>query len=155
MPGNLYSAISSRVSIAHLFAGHGLRSLKNSWRGSSDFIVTLGPLQQMNTLHQVKQNLLFYTLWTEVHEISLPGGTVLSGKPHNKLLGDDMEQGLEIVLPARIGEEVTPKRLNTIFNDMQQAQGTRPKRLIIGIVNDDSTVVYYFIHDGLVKPKKN
>jgi tRNA-splicing endonuclease subunit Sen15 len=103
----------------------------------------------------VKQNLLFYTLWTRVQEISLPSGTVLSGKPHNKLLGDDTEQGLEIVLPARIGEEVSPKRLNTIFNDMQQAQGTRPKRLIIGIVNDDSTVVYYFIHDGLVKPKKN
>lgn len=31
----------------------------------------------------------------------------------------------------------------------------RPARIILAIVSDDGTIVYYFVHDGLVKPKKN
>lgn len=35
--------------------------------------------------------------------------------------------------------------------DVQQ----RKKRLVMGIVSGDSTVVYYIVHDGIVKPKQN
>ncbi len=31
----------------------------------------------------------------------------------------------------------------------------RAKRLLLAVVQDDSTVVYYFMHDGIVKPRQN
>lgn len=30
-----------------------------------------------------------------------------------------------------------------------------PKRLLLATVDDDSTVVYYIVHDGMVKPRQN
>lgn len=30
-----------------------------------------------------------------------------------------------------------------------------PKRLLLGTLDDDSTVVYYIVHDGIVKPRQN
>lgn len=30
-----------------------------------------------------------------------------------------------------------------------------PKRLLMAILEDDSTVVYYIVHDGVVKPRQN
>lgn len=108
------------------------------------------------TLQQVKQNLVFYNLWTDVHEISLSTETVLKGTPNNKLLGDEVEEGQpEIVLPVQIDEAVSPRRLNSVFEELQLQHGVRPKRLVLGIVNDEGTVVYYFVHDGVAKPKKN
>ena len=32
---------------------------------------------------------------------------------------------------------------------------TQPKRLLLAILDDDSTIVYYIVHDGLVKPRQN
>jgi len=31
----------------------------------------------------------------------------------------------------------------------------RQKRLLLATIHDDSTVVYYIIHDGIVKPRQN
>jgi tRNA-splicing endonuclease subunit Sen15 len=31
----------------------------------------------------------------------------------------------------------------------------RQKRLLLATLHDDSTVVYYIIHDGIVKPRQN
>ena len=31
----------------------------------------------------------------------------------------------------------------------------REKRLLMAVVNDDSTTVYYIVHDGIVKPRQN
>jgi len=37
-----------------------------------------------------------------------------------------------------------------------QWQGdSRQKRLLLATLQDDSTVVYYIIHDGIVKPRQN
>jgi tRNA-splicing endonuclease subunit Sen15, fungi type len=32
---------------------------------------------------------------------------------------------------------------------------TQPKRVVMAILDDDSTVVYYIVHDGVVKPRQN
>ncbi|CEP21239.1 unnamed protein product [Cyberlindnera jadinii] len=114
----------------------------------------------MSALHQVKQNLLFYSLWTDVKEVPLKEETVLSGIPKNHLLGDDEEEGNqggvpapikpEFVLPIMLGEQLTPSRLSTVFEQLHS-----PKRLVAGVVNDDGTVVYYIVHNGIAKPKKN
>ena len=31
----------------------------------------------------------------------------------------------------------------------------RAKRLLLAVVQDDSSIVYYFMHDGIVKPRQN
>ena len=39
---------------------------------------------------------------------------------------------------------------------LQEGSGQqRKKRLVMGIVSSDSTVVYYIVHDGIVKPRQN
>lgn len=32
---------------------------------------------------------------------------------------------------------------------------SKPKRALLAILDDDSTVVYYIVHDGVVKPRQN
>ena len=32
---------------------------------------------------------------------------------------------------------------------------TRAKRVLLAILGDDSTIVYYIVHDGIVKPRQN
>lgn len=32
---------------------------------------------------------------------------------------------------------------------------TQPKRILLATLDDDSTVVYYIVHDGVVKPRQN
>ena len=32
---------------------------------------------------------------------------------------------------------------------------SREKRVLMAVVNDDSTIVYYIVHDGIVKPRQN
>ncbi|RMY94341.1 hypothetical protein D0862_08992 [Hortaea werneckii] len=39
--------------------------------------------------------------------------------------------------------------------EMSKWRKTQPKRLLLATVDDDSTVVYYIIHDGIVKPRQN
>ncbi|KAH9832388.1 Sen15 protein [Teratosphaeria destructans] len=44
---------------------------------------------------------------------------------------------------GRQGGEQNPWRLS------------QPKRMLLGTLDDDSTVVYYIVHDGIVKPRQN
>jgi tRNA-splicing endonuclease subunit Sen15 len=65
---------------------------------------------------------------------------------------------LEWVLPTNLNENITLEFLATIFDSMERAETLRPgrsKRLMLAVVHDDSTVVYYFVHDGIVKPRQN
>lgn len=59
---------------------------------------------------------------------------------------------IETVPPAKEDEDELPE-LVTVG---QQWQGkNRQKRLLLATVHDDSTVVYYIMHDGIVKPRQN
>ena len=42
--------------------------------------------------------------------------------------------------------------MNNLDNPWRTGQ---PKRLVLATLDDDSTVVYYIIHDGIVKPRQN
>ncbi|KAL3428339.1 hypothetical protein PVAG01_01849 [Phlyctema vagabunda] len=83
----------------------------------------------------------------------------------------------EWVLPTHIGEKWSLKNFAAVFDALdtvpptteedddddeeeavvgQQWQGkNRQKRLLLATLHDDSTVVYYIMHDGLVKPRQN
>jgi tRNA-splicing endonuclease subunit Sen15, fungi type len=71
----------------------------------------------------------------------------------------------EWVLPTHLREEWTLERFAEIFDmieavppgyeDRVKIKWRSTKRVLLAIVQDDSTIVYYFMHDGLVKPRQN
>jgi tRNA-splicing endonuclease subunit Sen15 len=75
----------------------------------------------------------------------------------------------EWVLPTRLNEQWTLRRLAEVFDDISMVppQSSAPrqpvpanpwrttKRVVLATVDTDSTVVYYIVHDGVVKPRQN
>src|SRR5690242_10096392 len=75
----------------------------------------------------------------------------------------------EWVLPTRLNEQWTLRRLAEVFDDISmvppQTSATASeaaanpwrttKRVVLATVDTDSTVVYYIVHDGVVKPRQN
>ncbi|EFQ33253.1 hypothetical protein CGRA01v4_07052 [Colletotrichum graminicola] len=80
----------------------------------------------------------------------------------------------EWILPVHLSERWTLSSFATIFDSIEAlphpvnseaSHGTssrrdwrgvdRQKRLLLAVVHDDSTVAYYLIHDGIVKPRQN
>ncbi|GAB1320424.1 putative tRNA-splicing endonuclease subunit tsp-1 [Madurella fahalii] len=88
------------------------------------------------------------------------------------------EPEVEWVLPLHLSEKWSPKQFAAVFDaieaippgaadqDSLEADDTdsqwklwrgpkRGKRILLAAVQDDSTVTYYWMHDGLVKPRQN
>ncbi|KAK1992943.1 hypothetical protein LX36DRAFT_661933 [Colletotrichum falcatum] len=80
----------------------------------------------------------------------------------------------EWVLPVHLSERWTLSSFATIFDSIDalprpvasETNHGRPsrrdwrgvdrqKRVLLAVVHDDSTVAYYLIHDGIVKPRQN
>ncbi|KAJ4369809.1 hypothetical protein N0V83_005573 [Neocucurbitaria cava] len=77
----------------------------------------------------------------------------------------------EWILPTRLNEKWTLHRLADVFDAItmvppasaapatEQDSKANPwrttKRVLLGTVDSDSTVVYYIVHDGVVKPRQN
>jgi tRNA-splicing endonuclease subunit Sen15 len=77
----------------------------------------------------------------------------------------------EWILPTRLNEKWSLHRLADVFDaitsvppssDTDVPASSRPenpwrttKRVFLGTVDSDSTVVYYIVHDGVVKPRQN
>lgn len=60
----------------------------------------------------------------------------------------------EWVLAVHPAEQWTLANFATVFDSIDQ-DGPRAKRIILATVHNDSTVVYYFMHEGMVKPRQN
>lgn len=112
---------------------------------------------------QVKNNLVHYNLWSgvDVHEIDNYDGSkvlIMSGKPPADF--DSENTGCNEWVIPKVMENRQDMCIEEIDNWFVQIlkitdDKERPKRVTIGLVNDDATVVYYFIHDGIVKPRQN
>lgn len=113
----------------------------------------------------VRNNLLHYQLWNDVHvrdqKLLWKGRTfqVITGRPSHKLSNDgDYEDDihLEYVLPVEMSDyknsDFTLECLDEVFTKLCD---TECKRLTLAIVNNDGTVVFYFIYKGIHKPKRN
>jgi tRNA-splicing endonuclease subunit Sen15, fungi type len=79
----------------------------------------------------------------------------------------------EWVLPTRLDEKWTLKRLAEVFDNltavppedsetvqskhsmMSHDKWRQTKRVVLATVDPDSTIVYYILHDGIVKPRQN
>ncbi|KAI1246894.1 hypothetical protein MGN70_010779 [Eutypa lata] len=65
---------------------------------------------------------------------------------------------VEWVLPTHLAEKWTLRAFAGVFDSMQPQTppaADRPKRVMLATVHDDSTIVYYLMHDGIVKPRQN
>lgn len=91
---------------------------------------------------------------------------------------EDVGVEREWVLPTRLREKWTLRRFGEVFDGVaeeppgneemtgagedgegegEKVKGKRRggKRVLLATVGDDSTVVYYIVHDGIVKPRQN
>ncbi|XXG96537.1 hypothetical protein Hte_002820 [Hypoxylon texense] len=65
---------------------------------------------------------------------------------------------VEWVLPIHLSEKWSLRAFASVFDSMPpqvSAAPDRVKRVLLATVHNDSTVVYYFMHDGIVKPRQN
>ncbi|CUM63082.1 uncharacterized protein PRCAT00000647001 [Priceomyces carsonii] len=109
----------------------------------------------------VQQNLVHYNLWSDVrfHDVDCAGGvtSILSGRPPTKLVALD-NVDVEWVIPRLIthNRDLDVGTISSWFDRIATLpHQKRPQRITLGLLNDDGTVVYYFIHDGIVKPRQN
>jgi tRNA-splicing endonuclease subunit Sen15 len=75
---------------------------------------------------------------------------------HERQTGERLfqEPELEWVLPVRLAENWTLARFAAVFDSIPK-HGPRGKRVVLATVHNDSTVVYYLMHEGVVKPRQN
>lgn len=113
---------------------------------------------------ETRINLVYYNKWKDARivEFYQEGGKgklyFLLGKPTSKLDAEDDDDLEEWVIPRGVRESGSLKvcEIEFWFKSISMImQGVRPKRITIGLVNDDSTIVYYFIHDGITQPRQN
>jgi tRNA-splicing endonuclease subunit Sen15 len=89
-------------------------------------------------------------------------------KGANGTLDVKAEPEREWILPTRLSEKWTLKRLSEVFggitvvpppeagaHEQPANQWRTSKRVVLATVDSDSTVVYYIVHDGIVKPRQN
>ena len=75
---------------------------------------------------------------------------------HQHKTGERLFQDAEYewVLAVHLAEKWTLKAFSAIFDSIHEA-GPRGKRILLATVHNDSTVVYYLMHEGMVKPRQN
>lgn len=110
----------------------------------------------MSLVELVKTNLVHYNNWTNVEAYTEDHALVLlKGIPPAKLAEGDQDQAVEWVVPKHMQQgHCSMEEIETWFSLVERVQ-KRPKRVTLALVNDDATVVYYFVHDGAVKPRQN
>ncbi|KAL1297162.1 hypothetical protein AAFC00_004738 [Neodothiora populina] len=85
--------------------------------------------------------------------------------------GDKVRAEREWVCPSQLREKWSLRRFGEVFDgigvvppdedeDEEEQEGKESewrttKRVLLATVDDDSTVVYYIVHDGIVKPRQN
>lgn len=112
----------------------------------------------MDPVDQVRTNLIHYNLWTDVaiHNLGQLGTTrLLAGTPPNRLAEHDEDSQLEWVVATSMEKESVSMATIESWFDAVARVAPRPKRITMAAVNDDGTVVFYFVHDGVIKPRQN
>ncbi|KAK6499702.1 hypothetical protein TWF481_010063 [Arthrobotrys musiformis] len=71
----------------------------------------------------------------------------------------------EYVLPVHLTEKLSLRTWASVFDNLPTPSGeairggeggdANKKRVVVAVVSGDSTVVYYIMHDGIVKPRQN
>ena len=65
-----------------------------------------------------------------------------------------LEREFEWVLAVHLSEEWSIAQFAAVFDSINDS-GPGGKRLVLATYHNDSTVVYYIMHEGMVKPRQN
>ncbi|RDA87519.1 hypothetical protein CP532_1628 [Ophiocordyceps camponoti-leonardi (nom. inval.)] len=65
------------------------------------------------------------------------------------------EPQYEWVLPIHLAEKWSLAGFSDVFDKIDKDVADQSKRVLLAILHNDSTVVYYFMHQGIVKPRQN
>ncbi|KAJ6439988.1 tRNA-splicing endonuclease subunit Sen15 [Purpureocillium lavendulum] len=76
---------------------------------------------------------------------------------HERSTGEKLFQDpeLEWVLAVHLIENWSLSRFAAVFDSIPQEPARRTKRFVLAAVHNDSTVVYYLMNEGMVKPRQN
>ncbi|KAG5928936.1 hypothetical protein E4U42_007641 [Claviceps africana] len=75
---------------------------------------------------------------------------------HEEATGEKLfqEAEYELVLSTHLSEKWSLAKFSSVFDSIPK-HGPRPKRIVLATVHNDSTIVYYIMHEGMVKPRQN
>ncbi|KHO00877.1 tRNA-splicing endonuclease subunit Sen15 [Metarhizium album ARSEF 1941] len=75
---------------------------------------------------------------------------------HEEATGEKLFQNPEyvLVLAVHINERWTLAKFAAVFDSIP-SDDAQPKRILFATLHNDSTVVYYWMHEGMVKPRQN
>ncbi|KAG5999008.1 hypothetical protein E4U52_000002 [Claviceps spartinae] len=122
----------------------------------------------------VLQNLRHQHDWSELELLNNPGACrpLIRGLPpkrlylhpddqiaalvHEEATGEKVihEPQYEWVLSTHLNEKWSLAKFTSVFDSIV-CENSRPKRIVLATVHNDSTVVYYIMHEGMVKPRQN
>lgn len=76
---------------------------------------------------------------------------------HERSTGEKLYQPPEPewVLPVHLAERWSLAKFAAVFDSITGEAGVQTKRILVAALHNDSTVVYYLMHQGMVKPRQN
>lgn len=130
-----------------------------------------------NLAMTVLQNLRLQHDWSDLQLLNNPGAyrPLIRGLPpkrlylhpddqiaalvHEEATGEKVihEPEYEWVLSTHLNEKWSLAKFASVFDSIvnENSENSRPKRIVLATVHNDSTVVYYIMHEGMVKPRQN
>ncbi|KAK9477120.1 Sen15 protein-domain-containing protein [Lipomyces japonicus] len=115
------------------------------------------PLSQHQHQHhdEITQQLSTESSWLTHDKLH-----IISGRPPQRLYGTDVQDAngkfaIEWVLPARTESKWSLSKWHAVFAAVESFTDQKLDRVLMAMHTEDSTVVYYFVHAGLIKPRKN
>lgn len=127
----------------------------------------------LSLLDVVHNNLLNQADWKhlKLHTSDAFPRPLLTGQPPEPVYAEDFDQQ-EWVLPVDIREKWSLRKSAEVFDSLPEGfwgmekaklragngEGetkSRGKRVLFAVCAEDSTVVYYVMHEGIVKPRQN
>lgn len=132
----------------------------------------------LDLLQTVHKNLLHQADWSslEVHSSPSYPRPLITGLPPDPVYidpdsasdysaddkGAPEREQQEWVLPVDLREKWTLRKWAEVFDSLPEGfwglnkEGkNKGKRLLLAVVSEDSTIVHYIVHDGIVKPRQN
>lgn len=102
-------------------------------------------------LYAVFADLVLNQAWNnvELHVLNSPFRPLLSGVNSQKNLQR------QFVYPYSSEQSTSIKHLHTLFQAIETLTHNKTEKILLAIVHTDSTVVYYSINQGIVKPTVN
>lgn len=92
------------------------------------------------------------------HRLYMHPDDQIAALAHEQATGErarpDSSPEPEWVLAVHPAEKWSLASLAAVFDSIHEA-GPRGKRIVLATLHNDSTIVYYLIHEGMVKPRQN